>query len=465
MSRALLRRHSRLTTAASLATAAVLLASTASACGRSSSDSPNTPTNPSSNGTSASSSAAAGKGDFGDLKAICGPGTATGGTGRGISKTAIKVGTMADPGATVAPGLGAEFFEVADSFVKWCNAAGGINGRKIELTKYDAKYFNVAQQMISACQSEFMLVGNGNPGDAPGVKPRLDCKLGEVSAYSVSPQAVASGLQVQPTPNPANQFQIGPWRLLQLKYPDVKKLSIGGSNIASLKAQGLRTRDAVQKIGFEVSDYSERPPSVANYRPYFEATKQSGAKGYDDTTASDITPELTAAKNVGAGLTWWLLGNQLYNANTIEAVKSQGLPDQTKLYQYFSHLPFEMNDDPLIKEIKQIMSDGTSNPKYTDFTALGLNAWTLWAKSATACGDNLTQDCVLQKAGSEKAWTAGGLFPARDTDPKNPLQPTCYVMMDVTADGFVYDEDVTQPNQGIYNCDPKNVVDLEKTYQ
>ena len=101
---------------------------------------------------------------------------------------------MADPGASVAPGLGGDFFDVATSFVKWCNDAGGINGRKIELTNYDAKYFNVAQQMIDACQSEFMLVGNGNPADAPGVKPRLKCNLGELPAYSVSPEAVASRL-------------------------------------------------------------------------------------------------------------------------------------------------------------------------------------------------------------------------------------------------------------------------------
>ena len=38
-------------------------------------------------------------------------------------------------------------------------------------------------------------------------------------------------------------------------------------------------------------------------------------------------------------------------------------------------------------------------------------------------------------------------------------------MMDVTPNGFVYDKDVTQPNKSVYNCDPKNVVDLEKTYQ
>jgi ABC-type branched-subunit amino acid transport system substrate-binding protein len=435
-------------------------------CGRSSSSS-NTPASGTSNGPSSAApatSAAAGKGDFGDLKAICGPGTATGGSGRGISATSIKVGTMADPGASVAPGLGGDFFDVSTSFVKWCNDAGGINGRKIELTKYDAKYFNVAQQMLDACQTEFMLVGNGNPADAPGVKPRLACKLGEIPGYSVSPEAVASGLQVQATPNPANQFQIGPYRLLQMAYPDVTKLSIGSSNIASLRAQGLRTRDAVEKVGFKVADYSERPPLVSNYRPYMEAIKQSGATGYNDTTAVDITPELTAIKDTGVNLKWWMLGNQFYDPKTIKAVQNSGTP--TKIYQYFSHLPFELADQfPVVKQMKDIMTAGVSSPKYTDFTALGFNAWVLWAKSATACGNNLTQDCVLQKAGSEKAWTAGGFFPARNTDPANPLQTTCYVMMDVTPQGFVYDKAITRPNNSIYNCDPKNVVDLQKTYQ
>ena len=37
--------------------------------------------------------------------------------------------------------------------------------------------------------------------------------------------------------------------------------------------------------------------------------------------------------------------------------------------------------------------------------------------------------------------------------------------MDVTPNGFVYDKDVTQPNSGIYNCDPANIVKLKNTYQ
>jgi ABC-type branched-subunit amino acid transport system substrate-binding protein len=438
-----------------------VLALTLAACGRSSSTPSGTP---SSSATPSATTAAAG--DFGTLKAICGPGNATGGSGRGITKTTINVATMADPGAAAAPGLGEEFFQVGDAFVKWCNAAGGINGRKIVLTKYDAKLFNVAQQMILACQNQFMMVGNGNGLDEAGAAPRVACKLGQISSYVTSPATTNAGYQVQPTPNPFNELQVGPFRLLGLKYPDVKTsgLAIGGSNYGSLRPQGLRTKEGVEQIGYKVADYSERPPAVTNWRPYMEEINQSGAKGYMNATGSAayIAQELGSIKDVGLKLDWMLLGNAYYEPQTIQAIKASGTP--SPIYQYFSHVPWEMTNDPIVKEVKTIMS-GTPNALYTDFTALAFNAWTLWAKSATACGNDLTQACVLQNAGSEKAWTAGGLFPPRNTDPKNPQQPTCYVMMDATANGFVYDKAITRPNNGIYNCDPANVVTLKNTYE
>ena len=462
MSYALMRRSRGLVAVGIAATTFAAVA----ACGRSSSSS-NTPATPAPSGSSAATASASAAGDFGDLKGICGPGNATGGSGRGISKTAIDIGTTADPGAAAAPGLGKEFFQVGDAFTKWCNAAGGINGRKIVFTKYDAKLFNVGQVMIQACQHEFMLVGNGNGLDEAGAAPRVKCKLGQIPSYVTSPATVNAGYQVQPTPNPFTELQVGPFRLLGLKYPDVKTsgLAIGGSNYGSLRPQGLRTKEGVQQIGYKVADYSERPPAVTNWRPYMEEIAQSGAKGYMNATGSAayIAPELSSIKDVGLKLDWMLLGNAYYEPATIQAVKQTGTP--SPIYQYFSHVPFEMDSNPVVKQIKSIMSAGTTDPTYTDFTALAFNAWTLWAKSATACGNDLTQACVLQKAGSQTAWTAGGLFPPRNTDPKNPQQPTCYVMMDVTANGFVYDKAVTQPNNGIYNCDPANVVTLKNSYE
>ncbi len=173
------------------ASAFIVALALVSACGRSSSKTPQTSSGPSSaTSSSAKPSASAGPGDFGSLKAICGSGSAKGATARGVTNTDIHIGVTADPGAAAAPGLEQEFFDTADGFSKWCNAAGGINGRKIVVDKLDAKLFNVGQVMTQACQKDFMLVGNGNAFDSAGVKIREQCGLGQIPAYVTSPQAV-----------------------------------------------------------------------------------------------------------------------------------------------------------------------------------------------------------------------------------------------------------------------------------
>ena len=73
---------------------------------------------------SASSSAAAGPGDFGTLSKICGPGTPSGPTARGLTNTEIRIGVTADPGAAAAPGLEQEFFDTADGFCQVVQRGG-----------------------------------------------------------------------------------------------------------------------------------------------------------------------------------------------------------------------------------------------------------------------------------------------------------------------------------------------------
>ena len=74
-------------------------------------------------------------------------------------------------------------------------------------------------------------------------------------------------------------------------------------------------------------------------------------------------------------------------------------------------------------------------------------------------------DCVLAKAGANKDWSAGGLYPAHDVNPADRHMINCFALMRVTTSGFVYDRKATEPNQDIYNCSPQNVVTLSKTYQ
>jgi hypothetical protein len=104
------------------------------------------------------------------------------------------------------------------------------------------------------------------------------------------------------------------------------------------------------------------------------------------------------------------------------------------------------------------MDAGVAKPKFTSFTGLAISAWTLWAKSATECGSNLTQECILAKAGAYTDWTAGGLFPPHSTVPGKQGQIDCFVLMRLTPNGFVYDRAATKPNKDVYNCDPSNLV-------
>ena len=167
-------------------------------------------------------------------------------------------------------------------------------------------------------------------------------------------------------------------------------------------------------------------------------------------------------KNTGWNPDWIVYSTQFYGPQAVQAAKSLGTFPPS--YVQFTALPFELADQyPVVKQTADIVKSAVSNPKLTTFTLSAFSAWTLWAKSATACGDNLTQDCVLQKAASETAWTAGGLYPAHSTAPGTPIGK-CVILVRLTADGFVYDKDATQPDTGPYNCSDENVKSV-KTYQ
>ena len=447
------------------ALAAAVVVMLVAACGRSSSTPTSSPSGsgPGPSGAATSSTVTA-AGSFGTEKHVCGPGPGTGGSGRGIIGKTIRIGTLADPGAAAVPGLGQEFFDVADAFSKWCNAAGGINGRKIVVDKLDAALFNGGARVIEACQKDFMLVGGATALDAPTAKPRAACKLGAIPAYTASPEAASGPYQVVPAPSIPTRYGVGGLRLLAEAYPAAKQgLGIAGSSVASLAPQGLRAQEAYQDLGFKVSTLQPRPALVDNYRPWIEQMKQAGAKADFEVQAQDPQPIWTAMSNVGWSPAFVLFAQTFYSPKSIQAARS--IASFPPAYVNISNVPWELAKDfPVVQEAKKIMEASSSNPSYTAFTALGFDTWTLWAESATACGDNLTQACVLKNAAAHRAWTAGGFFAPVNTDPKAIGATDCTLLVRVTKAGFVYDKKATQPNNGIYNCDPSNLA-VVKTYQ
>src|SRR6202044_2054771 len=127
--------------------------------------------------TSASSSSGAWPG----VGKICEPGSGGASTVRGVGDKTINIAVFNDASNTITPGLEEEFPQQATAFADWCNAAGGINGRKIVIDNRDAALFNAAQQTTTACQSDFMAVGGGMGLDQPSLPLREKCGLGQIS--------------------------------------------------------------------------------------------------------------------------------------------------------------------------------------------------------------------------------------------------------------------------------------------
>ncbi len=433
-------------------------------CGRGSSTPTAGPSTTAPSLASGSSGPARQAGDFGNLKKVCSPGPGTGGSGRGIVGKTIHVGVLADPGASVVPGLEQQFFDVADAFARWCNDAGGISGRTIVVDKLDAKLFNGAKEVIQACHQDFMLVGGGNALDAPDVKPRLACNLAQIPAYTVSPQATTAGLQVTPVKSFPTVYTVGGLRLLALAYPETQRgLGIAGSSLASLVPQGLRAAEAWRNLGYQVATVQPRPAQVDNYRPWMEQLKSAGAKADYEIGAQDPSSIFAAMSGTGFAPQWVLFGSQFYAPNSVKAAKAANyLPPS---YVPMQSLPFDLADKfPVVQQVKTIMAAGSGTAGLDGFTSLAFNAWTLWAQSATACGTNLTQDCVLKNAGAHTDWDAGGLFPPTSTSPDASEPSDCTLLVRLTKDGFVYDQKATQPNKYPYNCDRKNLT-TTKSYE
>ena len=400
-------------------------------------------------------------GTLGDLKNVCGKGDASGKSARGVSDSTITLSTMADPGGPFVPGLNKQFFESGDAFVKWCNAAGGINGRKLKLTKRDAKMFATAQQTIEACETDFMIVGGGTVIDEPGVKPRVKCNLGMIPAFEISPEAIEAPLQVAPTVANTDLQLAGAFRLLAEKYPEaIKRFGTGGPDVPALISEVDKNVAAAESKGFVLVDQQQAPSQVDDWRPYVQRSQKADVKMLSPTAPGlFLQPYVQAMNDIGYEPDAMTLLPQYYVPQTAEAAKTTKFPPT---WVGITAWPLELADEnPATQQAISMVKDVLPDAKLNIGHLQSINAWLLWAKSATECGDDLTVDCVLDKAGAETDWTAGGLYAPVNTDPKAKRPSECITMLKVTPEGFSYDKEMTQPNDRVFNCDPANVVRVD----
>jgi hypothetical protein len=152
-------------------------------------------------------------------------------------------------------------------------------------------------------------------------------------------------------------------------------------------------------------------------------------------------------------------GGNLYGKALTDALKA--VPIATPFYLPTTIYPLELEDQNPATQLAHELTDTVESDLPWDAGAIpSWASWLLFAQSATACGDDLTVACVIEKATAETDYTAGGLLSGVDLSDPYAIPP-CFAALEATADGFEYDEELTDPTDGIFNCDPENIVDAD----
>ncbi|MCU1499088.1 MAG: ABC-type branched-chain amino acid transport system, periplasmic component [Acidimicrobiales bacterium] len=412
--------------------------------------------------TAATGGGGTGTGDFGTLKGVCGPGDATGDTAQGVTGEKIQVGTLSDPGFVGRPGLNQELFDASKVFAAWCNEAGGINGREIEIDELDAKIFEYKQRITEACQKDFFLVGGGGVFDDTGQDERLECLLPEVPAYQVTPKARGSELAVPPLPTALDEVPIGVYQYLETRFPEsTSDVGFITGNVPATVTTDKQNQEGVKSLGWKVTYQTQyNSAGEASWTPFAQAFKSKGIKGLVYTGEPENAAKLLQALDeIGYKLDWMVVGANHLDQKLID-VGGQAVQD---VFMASAVIPFfQADENPATQEYLDLFEEHLPDGKSE--ALLGINsfsAWLLFATAAKECGADLTRKCVYDNLTKVTEWDGGGLHSV--TNPSSGRGPRCHIVVEGTPDGFVVPEDY-ELTDGLFRCDESSVVGLEGDY-
>jgi len=397
---------------------------------------------------------------------LCEPGPGGASSVRGVGAKTINIAVFNDAANTIIPGLEVELLQQSKAFADWCNAAGGINGRKIVIDDRDAALFNAAQETTAACESDFMAVGGGMALDQPSVPIREKCGLGEISGYIVSKAADTAGLQVDVVGNNPDAVSAGSFGALAKAYPKAVKVAGMGGPVGTTQS-AKEYEFAAEGDGWTVADFQEPPDSVENWAPYVEQFQQKGIQALVPPDDADLTPFVQAMTTAGYHPAFVAVPVQLITKQTEDAVAAT--PSLPPFYGFTQWWPLSLaSQNPSTEQLVTTMHKYASGDNVDSLDEQSAASWLLWAKSASSCGADLTVSCVLKNAATTKNWDAGGIqapIASLVLSDTNPQPSPCFTIVRFTPKGIVEDKALTKPTQSIWNCNPKNVSHLTSAQQ
>ena len=198
---------------------------------------------------------------------------------------------------------------------------------------------------------------------------------------------------------------------------------------------------------------------VTSWTPYAQKIKDSGVKGLVWVGEPEsLSALLRSLRDIGYSLDFVRADANHYDQKLIDTA-NDALAENPVYVQVaiapFEGAPASSATGQYLAAFKQYKPDGKSN------TYLGVNAWSAWllfAKAAASCGNDLTRTCMYNAARKVNRWTGGGLHAA--ANPASGASSNCFGVIRATPNGFKLVTDIA-PNDGIYNCSPKNIFTLK----
>jgi hypothetical protein len=402
---------------------------------------------------------------FGELENVCGEAAgdpAAGAQETGLTADEIRLGTITDKGSAERPGLTQEMHDTAVAFAAWCNEHGGLQGREVVVDDLDAKLFDYGQRIADACQQDFALVGGGGVFDSQGVEEREACGLPNFPGYTVTPQARVADLQVQAIPNPVYEFQAASYRWLQQADDSATNFGILWVNLDGPATIHSQIVEGVEQLGYDVVfDEQYKPIGETGWRQIVQRMRDADVQTFEIVGEPENMVALQGAMQTEGWYPKYTLLQPNYIDQKFMDEGSGTFSESTYARSPFA--TFEMADEvPAMADYLALMERYNPDGKVAFLGAQGLSALLLFATSVNECGAELSRACVLEKAAAVEDWTAGGLH-SRMT-PGNAEATECSLMVHITPDGFQYDEELSHANDGIFGCDPENVLQLTDDY-
>jgi Periplasmic binding protein len=369
---------------------------------------------------------------FGTLASPCGPGNATGATDQGVTDSTIRIGYGDDRGFAESPGLDQEMGDAVTAMIKWCNAQGGILGRKIVGDDYDAAVTQAETVTQEACKVDFMLVGEGFALDEAAEATRVGCDLAAVPGFTVGPDVANGPMMYQAVPNPVDYLPASPFFQAAKLFPqDIKSYDFLNTTLTSAtQVTYAKDRTAAAAAGWvnancgvTINYYGE-----PNYTPFAEKYKACGVK----LIYSNLGPGpplfgmLTAIDQIGLHPLYIMETNDY--TSEMSAWNTSGIGNN--IYVRTAFTPIEEADiNPAVaKYVSLVTADGG---KVSQLGEQATSSFLLWATEAKACGSDLTRQCMINHLSQVHSWTGGGLN--ANANPGSNLPPECGMLLKLTG--------------------------------